>query len=184
MQVKGSRVFLWYVQSESGKPLPARTSGYVAATSYSPNPISPSDWSFSLDQASRGIEIPLAHLLLNAASCAAADMDVRKSILDACAAAEIGIRDAMRQKLMTIGEGVLVDHVLTSTRGIDRLAQLARKFGIPVSTNAVRGIAEPRNQVAHKGDHPTLTVAHEVIGRARDILRLVCPIGAAVASRE
>jgi hypothetical protein len=173
-QQSGSNVYLWF--TESGKLEAARTAGHSHIAIFSPHPAPRTRIISALDKASRGIPIPLEHLLLNAAECALSELDTRRAVLDAATGAEIALRQVLYAKLAEANVQAVVECLLKRNDTIGRLIELAEVFNLTVPKGLIDRIARPRNQVAHKGTTPNWEETSRIIQASREVIHSLSPI--------
>lgn len=138
-----------------------------------------SEWSAALAAASDDSPLPLQHQLVAEAMMHGYRQQYRLSVVTAASAAEVGLAEAARARLISAHwPDEDVDDVLKVPGGLVELYRLnAMHRRLPVSIRQVRDqLADPRNRAAHGGESPDRTTVDRAIKTARGLLDAVSPL--------
>jgi hypothetical protein len=134
-----------------------------------------SQWDSSVTHANLGDEPSAELLLLRDARAALRRRLLRKAVIDAGTATEVGLASAIRERLDRIGSSdrETIEQVLKNCSGVVELFDLLVALGYPPPMSRRRvmdQLAEKRNRAAHGGTEPSKSDARAALQVAEVIL--------------
>jgi HEPN domain-containing protein len=132
--------------------------------------------------ASRGLDVPLAHVVLRRSLVELHAGDYRLCVIDACSAAEIALDGALTARLHARGlQNVEIESLLRLSSGISQAFSLYRDVVMAgqsaMSQNRIGDqLARPRNRAVHAGEHPDEAVAERALETAALLVREAVPL--------
>jgi hypothetical protein len=158
----------------TGGPVPVVIRGQRWAT--------PDEVTAAFAAASRGLDVPLAHIVLRRSLVQLHAGEYRLCVIDACSAAEIALDAALTSRLHARGlQDGEIESLLRLGSGISQAFSLYRDV-VMAGQSAVsqkrigEHLARPRNRAVHAGEHPGEAVAKGALETAALLVREAVPL--------